>query len=127
MRFCFAAAGAMADRREKLYEREARPDYMFRIDSEHVVDATRKGGVARFINHSCEPNCFTQVISVGMEGSSLVASSSSSRQKKICIYSKRDIATGEELAYDYLFPIEDNPELKIPCACGAPKCRGSLN
>lgn len=36
-------------------------DYMFRVDDEWVVDATRKGGAARFINHCCEPNCFTKV------------------------------------------------------------------
>ena len=45
-------------------------------------------------------------------------------QKKIVIYSKRDIALGEEITYDYKFPIEDD---KIPCLCGAPNCRGTLN
>lgn len=45
-------------------------------------------------------------------------------QKKIVIYSKRDIDVNEEITYDYKFPIEDE---KIPCLCGAPNCRGTLN
>ncbi|CAJ1975925.1 unnamed protein product [Sphenostylis stenocarpa] len=77
------------------------------------VDATKKGGIARFINHSCQvlPNCYTKVISV--EG-----------QKKIFIYAKRHITAGEEITYNYKFPLE---EKKIPCNCGSRKCRGSLN
>ena len=58
-----------------------------------------------------QPNCYAKVISFGT-------------QKKIVIYSKRDIALGEEITYDYKFPIEDE---KIPCLCGAPNCRGTLN
>ena len=60
---------------------------------------------------SLQPNCYAKVINFGS-------------QKKIVIYSKRDIALGEEITYDYKFPIEDE---KIPCLCGAPNCRGTLN
>ena len=45
-------------------------------------------------------------------------------KKKIVFYSKRDISAGEELTYDYKFPIED---AKLPCTCGAKNCRGFLN
>ncbi|KAB2019974.1 hypothetical protein ES319_D07G034200v1 [Gossypium barbadense] len=41
--------------------------YFFRIDKEHIIDATRKGGIARFVNHSCLPNCVAKVISVKNE------------------------------------------------------------
>ncbi|KAL6623424.1 hypothetical protein ACP70R_033303 [Stipagrostis hirtigluma subsp. patula] len=68
-----------------------------------MVDATKRGGLARFINHSCEPNCYTKVITV--DG-----------QKKIFIYAKRRIHAGEELTYNYKFPLE---EKKIPCHCGS--------
>ncbi|KAJ8565216.1 hypothetical protein K7X08_007792 [Anisodus acutangulus] len=85
--------------------------YLFRLDDGYVVDATKRGGIARFINHSCEPNCYTKVISV--EG-----------QKKIFIYAKRHIAAGEEITYNYKFPLE---EKKIPCNCGSKRCRGSMN
>lgn len=53
--------------------------YLFRIDDDTVIDATKKGGIARFINHSCMPNCTAKIIKV--EGS-----------KRIVIYALRDIA-----------------------------------
>lgn len=58
-----------------------------------------------------QPNCYAKIITVEAE-------------KKIVIYSKRDIDVNEEITYDYKFPIEDE---KIPCLCGAPGCRGTLN
>lgn len=102
----------ISDLRERQYEKMGiGSSYLFRIDSEYVVDATKRGGLARFINHSCDPNCYTKIITV--EG-----------KRKVFIYSKRHIRAGEELTYDYKFPRE---ELKIPCNCGSIKCRGSLN
>uniref|UniRef100_A0A5K3EYJ7 [histone H3]-lysine(4) N-trimethyltransferase n=2 Tax=Mesocestoides corti TaxID=53468 RepID=A0A5K3EYJ7_MESCO len=102
----------VAELREKQYEqRGIGSSYLFRIDDEFVIDATMYGNNARFINHSCQPNCYAKVITV--EG-----------RKKIVIYSKRDIQVMEEITYDYKFPYEDE---KIPCLCGAPQCRGTLN
>ncbi|KAL1220067.1 Histone-lysine N-methyltransferase ATXR7 [Cardamine amara subsp. amara] len=98
--------------RERQYEKMGiGSSYLFRLDDGYVIDATKRGGIARFINHSCEPNCYTKIIS--LEG-----------KKKIFIYAKRHIDTGEEISYNYKFPLEDD---KIPCNCGAQKCRGSLN
>eukprot|EP00516_Mucochytrium_quahogii_P009598 CAMPEP_0203781812 /NCGR_PEP_ID=MMETSP0099_2-20121227/10534_1 /ASSEMBLY_ACC=CAM_ASM_000209 /TAXON_ID=96639 /ORGANISM=" , Strain NY0313808BC1" /LENGTH=318 /DNA_ID=CAMNT_0050683021 /DNA_START=635 /DNA_END=1591 /DNA_ORIENTATION=- len=96
----------ISDLREKYYAEQGIPDYMFRIDDEFICDATQKGSLARFINHSCDPNCFTSIIS--HQG-----------VKKIVIYAKQAIDPGEELCYDYKFSIEDDPSLKIPCTCGA--------
>lgn len=91
----------VADKREKEYERaKIGSDYMFRIDSETVCDATHHGNVARFINASCTPNCFTQIITVN--GS-----------KRIAIYAKRDIYPGEELSYDYKFQPEFDESKRI--------------
>ncbi|XP_042406071.1 histone-lysine N-methyltransferase ATXR7-like isoform X1 [Zingiber officinale] len=102
----------ISDIREHLYERMGiGSSYLFRLDDDYVVDATKRGGLARFINHSCEPNCYTKVITV--EG-----------QKKIFIYAKRHISAGEEVTYNYKFPLE---EQKIPCNCGSQRCRGSMN
>ncbi|VFQ85046.1 unnamed protein product [Cuscuta campestris] len=102
----------VSDIRECNYEKTGiGSSYLFRLDDGYVVDATKRGGVARFINHSCEPNCYTKVISV--EG-----------QKKIFIYAKRHIAAGDEITYNYKFPLE---EKKIPCNCGSKRCRGSMN
>ncbi|OCT73483.1 histone-lysine N-methyltransferase 2B [Xenopus laevis] len=103
----------LTDKREKFYDSKGIGCYMFRIDDFDVVDATMHGNAARFINHSCEPNCYSRVIHV--EG-----------QKHIVIFALRSIYCGEELTYDYKFPIEDASN-KLPCNCGAKKCRRFLN
>ncbi|CDW58425.1 SET domain containing protein [Trichuris trichiura] len=103
---------AVAERREEDYEKRGiGSSYLFRIDNEWVIDATNHGNLARFINHSCAPNCYAKVISVNS-------------QKRIVIYSKQNIRRGEEITYDYKFPREDE---KIPCNCRSFNCRGSLN
>lgn len=102
----------ISDIRERQYEKMGiGSSYLFRLDDGYVVDATKRGGIARFINHSCEPNCYTKIVSV--EG-----------QKRIFIYAKRHITAGEEITYNYKFPLE---EKKIPCNCGSKRCRGSMN
>uniref|UniRef100_A0A8R7UI00 Histone-lysine N-methyltransferase n=1 Tax=Triticum urartu TaxID=4572 RepID=A0A8R7UI00_TRIUA len=85
--------------------------YMFRIDDERVIDATRAGSIAHLINHSCEPNCYSRVISVLGD-------------EHIIIFAKRDIDPWEELTYDYRFV---SNEQRLPCYCGFPKCRGVVN
>jgi len=105
---------AVADKREQEYEKAKMDDYMFRIDSVTVCDATMLGNVARYINASCSPNCFTQIITAG-------------ENKRIVIYAKRDIHRGEELCYDYKFSYEDDQSKRIPCNCGSPMCRGFMN
>ncbi|GJQ80667.1 hypothetical protein Trydic_g9251 [Trypoxylus dichotomus] len=103
---------SVADLRETKYEATGiGSSYLFRIDLETIIDATKCGNLARFINHSCNPNCYAKVITI-------------ESQKKIVIYSKQSIGVNEEITYDYKFPIEDE---KIPCLCGAATCRGTLN
>ncbi|XP_031847043.1 SET domain containing 1 [Nomia melanderi] len=102
----------VADLRESQYEATGiGSSYLFRIDLDTIIDATKCGNLARFINHSCNPNCYAKVITI-------------ESQKKIVIYSKQPIGVNEEITYDYKFPLEDD---KIPCLCGAPQCRGTLN
>ncbi|KAM9360692.1 histone-lysine N-methyltransferase SETD1B-A-like [Symphorus nematophorus] len=102
----------IADMREQRYEEEGiGSSYLFRVDQDTIIDATKFGNLARFINHSCNPNCYAKIITV-------------ESQKKIVIYSRQPISINEEITYDYKFPIE---ETKIPCLCGADGCRGSLN
>ncbi|XP_071959172.1 histone-lysine N-methyltransferase 2A-like isoform X2 [Antedon mediterranea] len=101
----------LTDKREKYYESKGIGCYMFRIDDYDVIDATVHGNAARFINHSCEPNCYSRVINV--DG-----------KKHIVIFASRQINVGEELTYDYKFPIED---VKLPCNCGSRRCRKYLN
>jgi histone-lysine N-methyltransferase SETD1 len=80
----------LADYREHQYEKMGiGSSYLFRLDEDAVVDATRTGNLARFINHSCDPNCIAKIITVENE-------------KKIVIYAKSDIEAGEEITYDYV-------------------------
>jgi uncharacterized protein len=87
--------------------------FLFAIDDAVIVDAAVDGNDARFINHSCDPNC-DAVIEDG----------------RIWIESIRDIAPGEELAYDYgmILPERHTPAAKrrYPCHCGAARCRGTM-
>ncbi|KAJ8402648.1 hypothetical protein AAFF_G00367310 [Aldrovandia affinis] len=102
----------VADNREKRYAQEGiGSSYLFRVDHDTIIDATKCGNLARFINHCCTPNCYAKVITI-------------ESQKKIVIYSKQPIGVNEEITYDYKFPIEEN---KIPCLCGTENCRGTLN
>nr|XP_036855119.1 histone-lysine N-methyltransferase 2C isoform X6 [Manis javanica] len=103
----------VANRKEKLYESQNRGVYMFRMDNDHVIDATLTGGPARYINHSCAPNCVAEVVTF-------------ERGHRIIISSSRRIQKGEELCYDYKFDFEDDQH-KIPCHCGAVNCRKWMN
>ena len=77
-----------------------------------IVDAYKKGNKARFINHSCEPNCECMVYKVnGME--------------RLAIWSKKMIKVGEEITFDYKF--ESNTDSEMKCFCGSKKCRGVWN
>ena len=87
---------------------------MFLVDGLTVCDATKQGNVARFINASCDPNCYTKIIT--LDG-----------KQRIVIYAKKDIKVGEELCYDYKFSLEEDESKRIPCCCGAPECRGFMN
>ncbi|KHN76873.1 putative histone-lysine N-methyltransferase set-2 [Toxocara canis] len=103
----------VADERERRYiSKGMDSSYLFRIDCDNVIDATNMGNFARFINHSCQPNCYAKAVVLDGE-------------KRIVIYSKTQISKGEEITYDYNFPVEE--EDKVECLCGAPSCRGTLN
>jgi SET domain-containing protein len=86
---------------------------LFIVDRRTVIDAGVGGNAARFINHSCDPNC-EAVIEDG----------------RVFIEAIRDIAAGEELTYDYHLTRDDaeGPEIErlYPCHCGAPNCRGTM-
>ena len=104
---------AEADRR---YERKGDDDghtFLFIASRRTVIDAGVNGNEARFINHSCDPNCET-VIENG----------------RVFIEAIRHIRAGEELGYDYQLTWEstDDPvELALyACRCGAKRCRGTM-
>jgi hypothetical protein len=86
---------------------------LFTVDKKTVIDAGVGGNDARFINHSCEPNCETVV-----EG------------KRVYVDALHDIAAGEELTYDYNLTREGKydaqTEARYACHCGAQTCRGTM-
>jgi SET domain-containing protein len=87
--------------------------FLFAIDDGIVIDAAVDGNEARFINHSCDPNCDALV-----------------ERERIWIETIRDIDPGEELAYDYAYELEERhtpaAKRRYPCSCGAEKCRGTI-
>ncbi|XP_050537456.1 histone-lysine N-methyltransferase trithorax [Daktulosphaira vitifoliae] len=101
----------VSDVRERLYNKKGIDCYMFRIDQDTVIDATMNGNSSRFINHSCDPNCQSKIETIH-------------GKKHIMILAKRKVLQGEELTYDYKFPLEDD---KITCHCLSRKCRKYLN
>ena len=91
--------------------------FYFSIDDDHVIDGNSGGNFARFINHSCEPNCEAET-SEGSGGT------------RVFINALRDIPAGEELVYNYGLELDERytPTLKkqFECRCGSAKCRGTM-
>jgi len=85
--------------------------YLMSLSDNEVIDPTYKGNLARFINHSCDPNCLTQKWYVLGE-------------QCIGIFTLRDINEGEELTFNYNFDIYKTTFQK--CLCGSVNCRGYL-
>jgi hypothetical protein len=109
---------AVADVREKYYRKRRIQDYQFRVSDSIIIDATLKGGYARYINHSCNPNCVTKIIEGEPPNKHL---------KRVMIIAERDIDATEELTYDYHFPLEVDLESRVPCNCRSKHCRGFMN
>lgn len=89
--------------------------FYFALSSGQVIDGGRRGNDARWINHSCTPNCEARESSDGT---------------RVAIYALRDIPAGKELFYDYGLVTEEritrSLKMNYRCLCGTPDCRGTL-
>jgi SET domain-containing protein len=104
-----------ADRRPPSDPDDPNHTFFFALsDGKTVIDAGSGGNAARWINHSCEPNCETEETDDG----------------RVFIQAVRDIRRGEELNYDYGLVVDGRitPRLKrdYACRCGARGCRGTM-
>ena len=95
--------------------------FLFTLNDDWVIDASYEGNDARWINHSCDPNC--EALIEEDEGGD-------SRKDRVFIEAIRDIRPGEELSYNYGITLAERhtPRLKKiwACLCGSPKCTGTM-
>ncbi len=95
--------------------------FLFTLNDEYVIDANHEGNSARWINHSCAPNC--EAVLDEHEGDDR-------RRDRVFIEAIRDIRPGEELTYNYGITLEERhtPRMKKiwACRCGARNCTGTM-
>ncbi len=104
---------AEADRRYDDDSMDEHHTFLFDVSDKVVIDATYDGNEARYINHSCDPNCESEL-----------------RRGRVYIVAMRRIRAGEELHYDYAYQRDgtetEREEEQYRCRCGTARCRGSI-
>jgi len=104
--------GTLVPWEEKEEEAEEKT-VLFEVDENWVIDPRLNGNDARYVNHSCEPNCETWL-----------------EEKRVYIWTCKKIKAGEELTIDYGLSVGRKPKKKdrkaYPCYCGTKKCRGTM-
>lgn len=111
------------DEADEIYEGsiESGHTFLFTLSDEYIIDANRQGNAARWINHSCEPNCEAVIVE---------KTRGPKPRERIYIETKRAVRKGEELTYDYGIKL-DVPHTKRlkalwACRCGTPSCTGTM-
>ena len=95
-----------------LNDKDAEQNYYYMVmDNSRVIDAGPKGNIARFMNHSCNPNCETQKWTVNGD-------------TRIGLFALEDISAGTEMTFNY--QLEAFGEVKKACLCGAKNCSGFI-
>lgn len=94
--------------------RDPENNYLLNVDARTTIDGSSDSNVAKFVNHSCEPNLELLVY-----------------KKRVFLIALRDIARGEELTYDYNLVLHGSVDVPTAlaatvCSCGAPSCRGTM-
>ena len=83
--------------------------YIFQLNNRYDIDGSPKYNKARYINHSCDPNCEVDIVN-----------------DEIWISSIKKINKGEELSYDYGYSFDKDDYKDHPCECGSKKCIGYI-
>ncbi len=95
--------------------------FLFTLNDEYVIDANYKGNKARWINHSCDPNC--EAVIEEHDGKNR-------KKDKVFIDAIRDIKAGEELTYNYGIVLDEPHTARLKkvwaCRCGSKKCTGTM-
>ena len=98
--------------------------FLFTLNDEYVIDANFEGGTARWINHSCAPNC--EAVLEEAEG----GDERDLRKDRVFIEAIRAIKPGEELAYNYGITLAEAHTARLKkiweCRCGAKQCTGTM-
>jgi len=93
---------------------------LFTLNDDYVIDANHGGNTARWINHSCKPNCEAV----------LDENEADPKKSKVYIEAKRAIRPGEELTYDYGITLDEPHTARLKkiwaCRCGAKNCTGTM-
>ena len=104
---------AEADRRHGGKADDDNHTFLFTVTSRSVIDGGNGGNDARWINHSCDPNCESVI-----------------EKSRVFVEAVRDIPKGEELCYDYMIERDPNDppgmDQVFGCRCGAANCRGTM-
>ncbi len=99
--------GRRLSKREGQAELENQNAYIFNLNDEVDIDGSVDWNLARFLNHSCGPNCEAEIV-----------------RGRIWIFARRNIKAGEELTYNYSHELEGYEDR--PCRCGARSCVGYI-
>ena len=99
--------GERIDKHESLLRCEQSNQFIFALDNDHDLDGNVAWNPARFINHSCRPNCDALL-----------------QDGHVWLIANRDIRAGEEITFNYGFDLEDYRQ--YPCHCGSPDCVGYI-
>lgn len=95
--------------------------FLFTLNEKYLIDGGNGGNDARWINHSCAPNCQAWL---------LEDKGGDKRRDQIVIETKRAITKGEELTYDYGISLEERQTAKMKkiwaCLCGSKRCTGTI-
>ncbi len=107
----------LAEKRHPHDPKDPNHTFYFSLEDGRCIDAKYKGNAARWINHSCKPNCEAREDIFNDE-------------PRVFIYAKRALKANEELFYDYALGIDGRITKQMrkdyECRCGAKKCRGTM-